>query len=97
MVLEAFSVSHGKAYPYLPLIELLKDYFQIIPQDDERRRREKVGGKVLLLERTLEDTLSYLFFLLGISEPGSPIQQMDPQIRRGVRSRRSSGCCCERA
>ena len=82
LVLEAFSISHGKAYPYLPLIELFKDYFQIVPQDDERRRREKVGGKVLMLERSLEDTLSYLFFLLGISEPGSSLQQMDPQIRR---------------
>jgi hypothetical protein len=27
LVLEAFAVSHGKASPYLPLIELLKDYF----------------------------------------------------------------------
>ena len=82
LILATFSVSHGKAYPYLPLIELLKEYFKITPQDDERRRREKVCGKVLMLERTLEDTLSYLFSLLGISEPSSPLQQMDPQIRR---------------
>src|SRR5262249_44677825 len=49
LVLEAFSVSHGKASPYLPLIELLKSYFQITPQDDDRSRREKVLGKVLAL------------------------------------------------
>ena len=47
LVLEAYSVSHGKASPYLPVIELLKSYFQIQPQDDERTRREKVTGKVL--------------------------------------------------
>ncbi|MBI4233204.1 MAG: AAA family ATPase, partial [Chloroflexi bacterium] len=82
LVLEAFSVSHGKAYAYLPLIELLKDYFQITLQDDERRRREKVGGKVLMLDRSLEDTLPYLFSLLGISDPASPLQQMDAQIKR---------------
>ncbi|MBI3303806.1 MAG: AAA family ATPase, partial [Deltaproteobacteria bacterium] len=82
LVLETFSVSHGKAYPYLPLIELLKNYFQIALQDDERRRREKVTGKVLTLDRNLEDTLPYLFFLLGIAEPTSSLQQMDPQIRR---------------
>src|SRR5688500_3464864 len=29
LVLEAYSVSHGKASPYLPVIELLKTYFQI--------------------------------------------------------------------
>jgi class 3 adenylate cyclase len=45
-VLEAFSVSHGKAYSYLPLIDLLKTYFRITLADDERGRREKVTGKV---------------------------------------------------
>jgi class 3 adenylate cyclase len=29
LVLEAFSLSHGKASPYLPIVELLKDYFEI--------------------------------------------------------------------
>jgi predicted ATPase/class 3 adenylate cyclase len=82
LVLETFSVSHSKAYPYLPLIDLLKNYFQITPQDDERRRREKITGRVLTLDRSLEDTLPYLLFLLGISEPTSSLPQMDPQIRR---------------
>jgi len=82
LILEAFSVSHGKAYPYLPLTDLLKSYFQIDPQDDERTRREKLGGKVLMLDRSLEDALPYILFLLGISEPGTPLQEMDPQIRR---------------
>ena len=31
LVLEAYSVSYGKASPYLPVIELLKSYFQIEP------------------------------------------------------------------
>ena len=82
LVLEAFSVSHGKASPYLPLIELLKDYFAIEPSDDERKRRERVTGKVLALDRALEDTLPYLFSLLGIEDPQSSLQQMDAQIRR---------------
>ncbi len=82
LILEAYSVSHGKASPYLPVIELLKSYFDINAEDDERKRREKVGGKVLMLDRSLEDTLPYLFALLGIEEQPSPLQQMDPQIRR---------------
>jgi len=82
LVLEAYSVSHGKASPYLPLLELLKSYLQIQPQDDERTRRQKVIGKVLELDRSLEETLPYLFALLGIEEQPSPLQQMDPQIRR---------------
>ena len=39
-------------------------------------------AKCLTLDRSLEDTLPYVFFLLGIAEPTSPLQQMDAQIRR---------------
>lgn len=82
LVLETHSVSHGKAYPYLPLIELLRNYCQIAAQDDERRRREKLTGKVLTLDRTLEDILPYLLHLLGAAEPSSALAQMDTQIRQ---------------
>src|SRR5262245_15542121 len=82
LVLEAYSVSHGKASPFLPLIELLKRYFELTGGDDERKRREKVNGKVLTLDRSLEETLPYLLTLLGIDDPTSSLQQMDPQVRR---------------
>jgi class 3 adenylate cyclase/predicted ATPase len=82
LVLEAYSVSYGKASPYLPVIELLKSYFQLQPQDDERQRKAKVMGQVLTLDRSLEDTLPYLFSLLGIEDPGASLHQMDAQIRR---------------
>ena len=35
-----------------------------------------------MLDRSLEDTLPYLFALLGIDDPTASLQQMDPQIRR---------------
>jgi predicted ATPase/class 3 adenylate cyclase len=82
LLLEAVSVSYGKASPYLPVIELLKHYFQILPQDDELQRQEKVTGKVLTLNRSLEDTLPYVFALLGIADPTASLQQMDPQTRK---------------
>ncbi len=82
LVLETFSVSHGKAFPYRPLIELLQSYLNIGPQDDERRRREIITGKVLTLDRTLEDCLPYLFYLLGLAEASSTLAQMDPALRR---------------
>jgi hypothetical protein len=82
MVLEAYSVSHGKASAYLPVIELLKSYFKIAPEDNERARREKVAGKIVMLDRGLADTLLYLFSLLGIVEGDDPLAQLDPQLRR---------------
>jgi class 3 adenylate cyclase/predicted ATPase len=82
LVLETFAVSHGKASPLLPVIDLLKAYLQITPQDDERRRRERVTGKVLTLDRRLEDTLPYLSVLLGVAEPTSALAGMDPEMQR---------------
>ena len=82
MVLETFSVSHGKASAYLPVIDLLRNYFRIANEDDERTRREKVAGKITILDRSLEDTLPYLFTLLGIVEGEDPLAQMDGQIKK---------------
>jgi len=80
-VLEAYSISHGKASAYLPVIELLRDYFRITPEDHQRQRREKITGKVLTLERSLEDTLPYLFALFGLQERDDPVGLMDAQLR----------------
>ncbi len=82
LVLETLSVSHGKASAYLPLIELLKNYFEITSDDDARRRREKIAGKILILDRSLEDTLPYIFTLLEVAESDDQIARMDPEIRR---------------
>ena len=82
-VLQAFSVSHGKASAYLPVIDLLHGYFGIDRDDDDsRKRREKVNGKVLTLDRSLEDVLPYLHALLGLSDENSPLAQMDALVRQ---------------
>jgi class 3 adenylate cyclase len=82
MVLETFSISHGKASAYLPVIDLLHNYFRIGTEDDDRTRREKVAGKITILDRKLEDTLPYLFSLLGILESDDPLAQMDGQVKK---------------
>src|SRR6266568_490690 len=64
--LESGSVSYGKTTPYLPVIDLLKVYFQIEGRDDTRTIREKVTGKVLSLDRALEPALSALLALLEV-------------------------------
>ena len=82
MVLEAFSVSHGRASAFLPVIDLLHGYFRITSDDDTRARREKINGKVLTLDRALEDALPYLYALLGLSDANSPLAEIEPQARR---------------
>ena len=82
LVLETFCAAHGSSYAYLPLIELLRNYFHIRPQDDERTLHEKVAGRVVALDRELEDGLPYLLSLLGHAEFATALQQMDPHIRQ---------------
>ncbi len=53
VIVEAGSVSYGKATSFLPLIDLLKSYFDIGERDDARSIQEKVTGKLLTLDRRL--------------------------------------------
>jgi class 3 adenylate cyclase len=81
-VLEAYSVSHGKASAWLPVLELLRRYFNIYDADDPDMRRAKVRGVLAALDQDLDDTLPYLFGLLGIVESVDPLAQMDPKVKR---------------
>ena len=82
MILDTFSVSHGRASAYLPVIELLHNYFDISAEEDERKRREKVAGKIIMLDRAFEETIPYLFNLLGIVEDDDPLDQMNSEIKK---------------
>jgi predicted ATPase len=64
LILESASVSHGKATAYLPLADLLREYFQIERRDDARHAAEKLTGKVLMLDRALEPHLPALTALI---------------------------------
>src|SRR6266542_1952270 len=66
LILESGSVSYGKATPYLPVIDLLKAYFKIQDRDDQREIREKVTGKLLTLDKSLEYTLPAFLALLDV-------------------------------
>jgi class 3 adenylate cyclase/ribosomal protein L40E len=81
-LLEAYSVSHGKASAWLPVLELLHTHFEIEGVDDPPTRRGKLSDRLATLDPGLGETLPYLFGLLGIQESPDPLAQMDPQIRR---------------
>ncbi len=82
MVLEAFSVSHGKASAYLPVIEMLHGYFEIAGEDDRRMRREKINRPHPRAGPRAGGALPYLFGLLGIVEGDDPLAQMDAQVKK---------------
>src|SRR5499426_1684576 len=82
LVLESGSVSYGKATPYLPVIELLKAYCRIQERDDPRAIRERVAGKLLTLDRSLESLLTPLLALLDVPVDDKAWEALDPPQRR---------------
>ncbi|HEX3175602.1 MAG TPA: adenylate/guanylate cyclase domain-containing protein [Methylomirabilota bacterium] len=81
-VLEASSVSYGKATPFLPLADLLRGYFRIDDRDDPRSVRAKATGTVLTLDRALDDTVSPLLWVLDGLDADDPFLALDPPQRR---------------
>ena len=82
LLLESSSTSYGKATPYLPVIDLLKAYFQIEDRDDGRRMREKLTGRLLTLDPALGPTLPAFLALLEVPVEDASWQALDPSQRR---------------
>ena len=82
LILESGSVSYGKATSYLPVIDLLKGYFNVHDRETHREIREKVTGKLLTLDRDLEPTLPALLALLDVPVEDAQWQALDPPQRR---------------
>ncbi|MBI3326420.1 MAG: AAA family ATPase, partial [Nitrospinae bacterium] len=82
LILESSSVSYGKATTYLPVRDLLKVYFQIEDRDDTRKIREKLTGRLLTLDRSLEPTLPAFLALLEVPVEEPQWQALDPSQRR---------------
>jgi tetratricopeptide (TPR) repeat protein len=82
LVLESSSVSYGKATNYLPVIELLKTYFDVGDRDDARTVRERVTGKLMTLDDTLRPTLPAFLDLLDVPVEDEQWRSFDPSQRR---------------
>jgi class 3 adenylate cyclase/tetratricopeptide (TPR) repeat protein len=78
-VYEARGVAHGRQIPLLPMLELFRAYFGITGQDAERTAREKIAGRLLLLDEALHAELPFVFDLLGVSDPEHLAPSIDPE------------------
>jgi len=78
LILVNSAASYGKATPYLPVIDLLKAYFQIEPRDDASKIRERVAEKVLSLDSALAPTLFPVLSLLDVTIDDPQWQALDP-------------------
>ena len=81
-VLEAFATSFDTSAAYLPMISLLRGYFDLQEWDDARAIRDKVMAGLLDLDQLLLGALPALLTLLDLPVEDPAWQGLDPRQRR---------------
>ena len=82
VVVEAHGLAHARRLPFLPARELLRHLFGIADEDPSRVAREKIAGRLLLIDVALRDVLPLLFDFLGIAAADQPPLAVDADLRQ---------------
>ena len=75
-VVQAFSVSYGKATPFFPVIELLRSYFAVAAGEDSQSARSKVLQRLLALDPSHSAAAPPILALLD-ALPQSPASDLE--------------------
>jgi class 3 adenylate cyclase len=81
-VYEAHCPAHGKTVPLLPILELLRSAFGITAQDRDQVARDKIAGRLLLLDEAFRADIPLVFDFLGVPDPERPAPQVEPEARQ---------------
>src|SRR5262249_1679939 len=75
-------LSHGRALPFHPILQLFRSYFGIHESDPVTEARRKIAGTLVLLDDRLRGALPLLFDFLGVPDPERPAPRLDPDPRQ---------------
>src|SRR4029077_1376492 len=81
-VYEAQGQAHGREIPFLPVLQMMRSYFGITESDSDQQARERIAGRVLLLDASFAESLPLLFDFLAVPDPQRPAPHMDPEARQ---------------
>ncbi len=81
-VFEAHCPAHGKTVPFLPFLEFLRGCFAISGADSAQVARDKVAGRLLLLDEHFREPLPGVFDFLGVPDPERPAPPAAPEVRQ---------------
>ena len=81
-VLQGTGVAHGKNIPFLPILQIFRQYFGITEQDADRVAREKIAGRLLLIDESFREFLPVMFDFMAVPDPDKPAPSMDPDARQ---------------
>ena len=79
---QAHGVAHGQSIPFYPVLQMLRSYFGIIEQEPDKTIREKIAGKLLLLDEQFKEALPLIFDFLGVPDPNLKGPNLDPEGRQ---------------
>jgi class 3 adenylate cyclase/tetratricopeptide (TPR) repeat protein len=80
-VFEARVLAHGRATPFQPVLELLRDYFGLRIKEAADVSRERVLDRLTAL--SVSEQLSFVLLeLLGIADPQRAAIKLDPKARK---------------
>ena len=66
----------------LPVLEFWRSYFGITEHDTARAARDKIAGRMVLLDETLVEGLPLIFDFLGVPDPERPAPPLGPEARQ---------------
>jgi class 3 adenylate cyclase len=79
---EGRALAHGRNVPLLPILQAFRQFYGIGERDDERSVREKIAGRMVLLDERFREALPLLFEFFGAPDPERPAPRIDPEARQ---------------
>jgi tetratricopeptide (TPR) repeat protein len=64
------------------VFEILRSYFDITDLDSGQTARERIAGKLLLLDESFGEDLPLIFDFLGVPDPERPAPRLDPEVHQ---------------
>ena len=74
--------AHTKSISLLPVLQIMRSYFDVDELDSDQTARERIAGKLLLLDESFADDLPLIFDFLAVPDPERPSPRMDPEARQ---------------
>jgi len=81
-IYEGQGQAHGREIPFLPVLQTMRSYFGIAQSDSDQQAREKIAGRMLLLDDAFAESLPLVFDFLAVPDPQRPAPRMDPDARQ---------------
>jgi adenylate cyclase len=79
---ETHGVAHGRSIPLLPILGLYRAALGVEERDTPQQAREKIAGRVVLLDPELAESLPLVFDFLGVPDPLRPAPELSPEVRQ---------------